>query len=100
MANEARLLGDVLEMVLGGSGAIDSEILRLQLHGYSMSEILEIVTQGLESKEVKIFQLRLQGHTETKIADELDCTRAMVHWKLGRIRKRLEHLLTKDSRES
>jgi DNA-directed RNA polymerase specialized sigma24 family protein len=95
-ANEARLLGDVLEMVLGDSGAIDAEILTLQLNGYTISEIIEVVTQDLETREVKILQLRLQGCTETEIADHLQCTRAMINWKLRRIQERLTHLLAKD----
>jgi len=99
-ANEARILGDALEIVLADSGAIDSQIFTLQLNGYSISEIIEIVTQGLGSKELKIFQLRLQGHTETKIADQLDCARAGVHWKLKRIQDRLSRLLTEDSGKS
>jgi RNA polymerase sigma factor (sigma-70 family) len=99
-ANEARLLGDVLEVILDDSGAIDTEILRLQLNGYRISEIVERVKQGLEFNEVKTFQLRLQGYTEADIADRLQCTRAAVNWRLRRIRAKLEQLLSRDSGES
>ena len=92
-AAEARLLGDVLEAVLGRAKPIDSEILRLQLQGYAISEIVDIVCRGLKPPDPEILQLRLQGHTLGQIADHVGCTRAAVRYKLDRIRDRLRKML-------
>ena len=90
---EARLLGDVLEIVLAGLEPPEPEILRLQLYGYTIAEILEIVLGGLDSPYPEILQLRLQGHTETQIATTLGCGREAVRYKLKRLRERLSKML-------
>ncbi|MCA9120063.1 MAG: hypothetical protein H6822_29905 [Planctomycetaceae bacterium] len=89
----ARLLGDVLEMVLAGMHAPDPEVLRLQLFGYTIAEIIEIVTEGLETTYVQILQLRLQGRTESAIGEELGIGREAVRCRIKRITKRLQTLL-------
>jgi len=94
---QARVLGDALECVLKGLHPPEPEIYRLQLHGYTIAEIIDTVLNGLEMNYSKILQLRLQGQTETQIGQELGCSRAVVRYRLDRIRHRLRFLLTRDS---
>jgi RNA polymerase sigma factor (sigma-70 family) len=56
------------------------------------AELMEQALHGLDAQSVEVFQLRLAGCTEEEIADQLQCTRAIVRLKLKRIRERLTRL--------
>jgi RNA polymerase sigma-70 factor, ECF subfamily len=56
------------------------------------ADLIENALAGLDESDVAVFSLRLASHTEEEIAARLNCTRALVHGKLERIRERLERL--------
>ncbi len=62
------------------------------------ADLIEKTVDGLDEGYVAVFHLRLQGHTEEEIAAKLDCTRAAVRTRLGRIRERLERRLGEKDR--
>jgi RNA polymerase sigma-70 factor (ECF subfamily) len=59
------------------------------------ADLIEKTVDGLDEGYVAVFHLRLQGHTEEEIAAKMDCTRATVRTRLGRIRERLERFAGK-----
>ena len=67
------------------------------------ADLIEKTVDGLDEGYVAVFHLRLQGHTEEEIAAKMDCTRATVRTRLGRIRERLErfglHAMRQDDRQ-
>jgi len=92
LSADARLLGDVLEAVLNeeSQSSPDSEIMQLQLFGYSIEEIVSIILSDLPAPYPRILQLRLQGRTEHEIAAELECGREAIRYRLKRICERLQ----------
>lgn len=92
-SGEAHLLGEALEAALAGLQAPEPEVMRLQLHGYTIAEIVDTVLSNLESPYPEILQLRLQGNTETEISERLGCGREAIRYKLRRICARLNKVL-------
>ncbi len=91
---QARLFGEVLEMVLKKIGSPAPEVFRLQLFGYTVQEVIEIVLSGLAPPYPEILALRLQGKSQRQIAEAIGSTREKVRGKLNRIQDRLTRLLT------
>lgn len=93
----AQIVGDALECALAGLEPPEPEVFRLQLHGYSIAEIIDTVLKGLDASYAEILQLRLQGQSMSQIARELNCTRAVIRYRLQRICQRLQKLLAYQS---
>jgi RNA polymerase sigma factor (sigma-70 family) len=61
-----------------------------------VADLIEAVISGLESPYPEILRMRLEGGTEVEIAETLKCGRQAVHYKLCRLRDRLQRLLAED----
>lgn len=62
-----------------------------------VADLIEANLAGLNSPYPEILRLRLEGHTESQIAQTLRCGRQAVHYRLERIRERMNELLRDDS---
>jgi len=61
------------------------------------ADLIEAALAGLESPYPEVLRLRLQGCTEVQIAAELHCGRQAVHYKLERIRQRINEVLDRSN---
>jgi RNA polymerase sigma factor (sigma-70 family) len=62
-----------------------------------VADLIEKIIEGLDSPYPEILRMRLEGWKEKQIADELACGRQAVHYKLGRLRERLNRLVGDES---
>ncbi len=60
-------------------------------------DVMEQALKGLDAPYAEIFFMRLEGFTLEEIAQKFNCTRAVIRTKLGRIRQRMEGLLSEES---
>ena len=58
-----------------------------------VADVIAQLVARLDPTEVEIFRLRLQGFTKAEIATELDCTQAIVRYRLDKITEQLARIL-------